>query len=223
MAIEERIITYSVRVDQTDLGEYTRLPQLRLESGTVARLEFDPQPPADGVRFAPGLITISMTEDQFADAYQMLLSEQAVFCTAINLFGIRVGAVHTKLDLSLGDPATLRAAGERLFSCMSSASTSVTGEVDRAPPLARSSGPSAVGVEHMLRRGLLARTESQCPSFDSRVHLQPHRHERHAAPAPRLRFPAAGPAASRSGSGPKRPNDLQLPERSIPCRGIRTT
>ena len=29
---------------------------------------------------------------------QMLRTEESVFCTAIDLFGIRVGAVHTKLD-----------------------------------------------------------------------------------------------------------------------------
>lgn len=98
MAIQERVITYSVRVDRTDLGEYTRLLQLRLESGTVAWLEFDPQPPADWLHFSTGVITISMTEDQFADVYQMLRTEESVFCTAIDLFGIRVGAVHTKLD-----------------------------------------------------------------------------------------------------------------------------
>ena len=105
MAIQERVITYSVRVDRTDLGEYTRLLQLRLESGTVARLEFDPQPPADWLQFSTGVSTISMTKDQFSDAYQVLRTEESLFCTAINLFGIRVGAVHTKLDLSLGDPA----------------------------------------------------------------------------------------------------------------------
>jgi hypothetical protein len=105
MAIQERVITHSVRVTRTDFGEYTRLLQLRLESGTVARLEFDPQPPTDWLQFTPGTITISMFEDQFADTYQMLRTEESVFCTAINLFGIRVGAVHTNLDLSLGDPA----------------------------------------------------------------------------------------------------------------------
>ena len=42
-----------------------------------------------------------MMEHQFADAYQVLRAEESVFCTAINLFGIRVDVVHTKLDLSL--------------------------------------------------------------------------------------------------------------------------
>jgi hypothetical protein len=70
------------------------LLQLRLESGTIARLEFDPQPPTDGLQFSPGAIMISIMEDQFADAYQMLRTEESAFCTTINLFGIRVGAVH---------------------------------------------------------------------------------------------------------------------------------
>lgn len=105
MAIQERVITYSVRVDRTDLGAYTRLLEVRLESGTIGRFEFDPQPPADWLQFSTGAFTVSMAEPQFADAYQILRSEESMFCTAINLFGIRVAAIHTALDLTLGDPA----------------------------------------------------------------------------------------------------------------------
>jgi hypothetical protein len=105
MTLQERVITYNVRVDRTDFGAYTRLLEVRLESGTIGRFEFDPQPPGDWLQFSTGAFIVSMAEAQFADAYQILRSEQSVFCTAINLFGIRVGAIHTALDLTQGDPA----------------------------------------------------------------------------------------------------------------------
>jgi hypothetical protein len=44
-----------------------------------------------------------MTEDQFADTYHLIQSESPVFFTALNLSGLRVGAVHTELDLSAGE------------------------------------------------------------------------------------------------------------------------
>jgi hypothetical protein len=45
-----------------------------------------------------------MTEDQFTDVYHLLQSESPVFFTALNFLGLQVGAVHTELDLSAGEP-----------------------------------------------------------------------------------------------------------------------
>jgi hypothetical protein len=44
-----------------------------------------------------------MTEDEFADTYHLVQSESPVFFTALNLFGLKVGAVHTEVDLSAGE------------------------------------------------------------------------------------------------------------------------
>ena len=44
-----------------------------------------------------------MTTDQFNDVYHTLQSESPVFFTALDLFGFRIGSVHTELDLSIGE------------------------------------------------------------------------------------------------------------------------
>ena len=45
-----------------------------------------------------------MTADGFADVYHILQTESPVYFTALDLFGLQVGAVHTQLDLSEGEP-----------------------------------------------------------------------------------------------------------------------
>jgi hypothetical protein len=49
-----------------------------------------------------------MTEDEFADVYHLLQSENPVFFTALNVDGLEVGAVHMALGVSDGsDPGEL--------------------------------------------------------------------------------------------------------------------
>ena len=45
-----------------------------------------------------------MTADQYEQVYHLLQTEDPVYCTALDLFGLQVGAVHTELDLSIGEP-----------------------------------------------------------------------------------------------------------------------
>jgi hypothetical protein len=45
-----------------------------------------------------------MTTDDFSHVYHILQTENPVYFTALNLFNIRVGAVHTQLDLTAGEP-----------------------------------------------------------------------------------------------------------------------
>jgi hypothetical protein len=45
-----------------------------------------------------------MPASEFDDVYHLLQTESPVFFTAIDLFGIEVGAVHTELDLDEGEP-----------------------------------------------------------------------------------------------------------------------
>src|SRR5580765_2198270 len=104
MAIAERITSYNVRVTQTNFLPYTRVVQLELESGTTVFIGFVAVRPIDWLLFGTGTITIYMTTDQYDDVYHLLQTEDPVFCTAIDLFGLQVGAVHTELDLSMGEP-----------------------------------------------------------------------------------------------------------------------
>ena len=105
MAIMELITSYNVRVDRSNLTQATREIQLKLEFGTTVSIFFAPVLPGVWLTFpAPRVIEIWMTEDQFVDVHRILQTEDPVFCTAIDLFGLQVGAVHTALDLSLGEP-----------------------------------------------------------------------------------------------------------------------
>jgi hypothetical protein len=105
MAIAERITSYTARVHQTSFLSYTRLITLKLEFGSTVSIEFPPVRPANWLQFpGPGLIDIWMTAADYDDVYHLLQTEDPVFCTALNLFGLQVGAVHTELDLSRGEP-----------------------------------------------------------------------------------------------------------------------
>ena len=104
MAIAERITSYSARVIQTNYLSYTRLITMKLESGTTVFIGFPEVRPNDWLQFAPSAITLYMTAGEYDDVYHILQTEKPVFCTAIDLFGLQVGAVHTQLDLSIGEP-----------------------------------------------------------------------------------------------------------------------
>lgn len=46
-----------------------------------------------------------MTADQYDGLYHILQTENPAFCTALDLEGIQIGAVHTEFDLTVGEPA----------------------------------------------------------------------------------------------------------------------
>jgi hypothetical protein len=107
MPIAEQITSYTSWVAQTNYLDYTRVITLRLESGTIVYIGFPPDRPADWLQFpAPGTVNIFMTADQYDDVYHILQTEDPAFCTAIDggVLGLQVGAVHTQLDLSIGEP-----------------------------------------------------------------------------------------------------------------------
>ena len=103
MAIEDKILTYSVSVLQTNYLDYTRVIRLSLESGSTAYIAFPKERPVDWLQFDQGATNLFMTADDFDDVYHLLQSESPVFFTALNLIGFMVGAVHTQLDLSAGE------------------------------------------------------------------------------------------------------------------------
>jgi hypothetical protein len=105
MAIMELITSYNVRVNQSNLTQSTREIQLKLEFGSTVSILFAAVRPGVWLSFpGPRKVEIWMTEDQFVDVHRVLQTEDPVFCTAIELFGAQVGAVHTRLDLSVGEP-----------------------------------------------------------------------------------------------------------------------
>jgi len=73
MPIADKIKTYSVSVMQNNFLTYFRVIRLSLESGGTAFIAFPKDRPIDWLQFA------------------------------LDLFGLKVGAVHTELDLSAGE------------------------------------------------------------------------------------------------------------------------
>jgi hypothetical protein len=104
MAIAEPISTYNCRVFQSNFQDYSRLIMLNLPSGTRVFIAFPETRPDTWLTFTPGAITVSMAADQYEQVYHLLQTEKPVFCTALNLLGLQVFAVHTELDLSIGEP-----------------------------------------------------------------------------------------------------------------------
>ena len=104
MAIEDKIETYSVHVSQNNFVNYFRSIRLSLESGGTAFIAFPKVRPADWLQLNGASTNVFMTEDQFDDVYRVLQTESPVFFTALNLFGLQIGAVHTELDLGIGEP-----------------------------------------------------------------------------------------------------------------------
>jgi hypothetical protein len=101
----ELVTSDNVRVTQSNLTAATREIQLKLEFGSTVSIFFAPVRPSVWLSFpAPKVIEIWMTQDQFVDVHRVLQTEDPVYCTALDLFGLQVGSVHTQLDLSLGEP-----------------------------------------------------------------------------------------------------------------------
>jgi len=101
--IADKITKYSVSLFQNNFLTYFRQIRLSLESGGDASIQFPKERPSDWLQFVGSSTSLYMTEDQFTDVYHVLQSESAVFFTALDLFGLQVGAVHTELDLSAGE------------------------------------------------------------------------------------------------------------------------
>ena len=104
MAIEDKIESYSVHVAQNNFQSFNRSIRLSLESGGTAFIAFPDVRPADFLQFNGSATNLFMTREQFDDVHRLIQTESPVFFTALDLLGFKVGAVHTELDLSLGEP-----------------------------------------------------------------------------------------------------------------------
>jgi hypothetical protein len=103
MPVQDKIVKYSVYIAHNDFVDFQRVIDLRLESGSSATIAFPKDPPNDWLQFSGPHTTLYMAQDEFADVLRLLKEENPlvpIFFTALNLLGIRVGAVHTELDLS---------------------------------------------------------------------------------------------------------------------------
>ena len=113
MAIEDKVEKYSVRIAQDNFLNIFRSIRLSLESGGTAFIAFPKVRPVNWLQLNGPSTNLFMTQDQFTDVYHLLQSESPVFFTALNLFGLQVGAVHTELDLSAGETSRRRRPGSR--------------------------------------------------------------------------------------------------------------
>jgi hypothetical protein len=103
MPLQDKVVKYSVYIAHNDFVNFQRVIDIRLESGETATVAFPANPPADWLQFNGSHTTLYMTQDEFEGIAQLLKQESPflpIFFTALNLVGIRVGAVHTELDLS---------------------------------------------------------------------------------------------------------------------------
>jgi hypothetical protein len=103
MPIADKVVTYSVSINHTNVHPNHRQIRLSLESGGTAWIGFPKQRPTDWLQIGGSVTTLYMTENEFADVYHLVQSESPVFFTALKFLGIEVGAVHTELDLSAGE------------------------------------------------------------------------------------------------------------------------
>src|SRR5690242_4314636 len=104
MAIADKVERYEVYIDQNNYVDYYKSIRLSLESGGTAFIGFPAVRPANWLQFSGNSTVLYMTADEFTDVYHLLQSEAPVFFTALDLFGLEVGAVHTELDLAEGEP-----------------------------------------------------------------------------------------------------------------------
>jgi hypothetical protein len=104
MAIADKIETYEVHIAQNNFLDYNRSIRLSLESGGTAFIAFPAVRPVNWLQINGNSTVLYMTLDEFTDVYHLLQSEAPVFFTALDLWGFEVGAVHTELDLSQGEP-----------------------------------------------------------------------------------------------------------------------
>jgi hypothetical protein len=103
MPLFDKIVTYSVSVFHNDILDHDRQIRLKLKSGGTALIGFPAQRPPDWLQFSGSSTTLYLTAADYDDVYHVLQTERPVFFTAINLLGIRAGAVHTELDLNAGE------------------------------------------------------------------------------------------------------------------------
>lgn len=97
MPISDPITWYSVSVVRSNLHDITRQARLQLESGGSATVSFVATLPADFLEFTDAGTSLFMTDDQFEDVHTLLRDDEPAFFTALDLFGIRVGSVHSRL------------------------------------------------------------------------------------------------------------------------------
>ena len=104
MPIADKVMKYSVAVLHNNVLDESRQIRLVLQSGGRATITFVDSLPSNWLQFFGSQTSLYLRAEQFTDAYHLLQSEAPTFFTALDIFGIKVGSVHTELELSSGEP-----------------------------------------------------------------------------------------------------------------------
>lgn len=102
MPLQDKVVKYSVYIAHNDFVNFQRVIDLKLVSGETATIAFPANPPNDWLQLNGSHTTLYMAQNEFEGVVRLLKQESPliqIFFTALNLVGIRVGAVHTELDL----------------------------------------------------------------------------------------------------------------------------
>lgn len=120
VAIHERVLSHAVTAVRLNVPglDYKYIIRVTLESSWKVVMYFVENPPADNfLTFSTATRTAKafMFESQYAPIYHILQSETAVFCTAIDLFGIISVNITTEPDLGNGLVETLNPNSAQTF------------------------------------------------------------------------------------------------------------
>ena len=88
MPLNERITTYSVTELESNVVSYRHVVRLTLESGHKVFIGFPDVVPNPPFTTSAAGTTAFMPADEFDRVWRMLQTEQPVFFTALNLFGL---------------------------------------------------------------------------------------------------------------------------------------
>ncbi len=89
MPIHERVKSYSVTELQSNVVDYRHVVRLTLESGHPVFIGFPPVVPDPPFTVSGTGTTAYLPADEFDRVWRMLQSEQPLFFTALDLFGLR--------------------------------------------------------------------------------------------------------------------------------------
>jgi hypothetical protein len=106
VAIHEKVVSHAVTAVRLNIQglDYKYIIRVTLESSWKVIMYFVENPPADNfLTFSTDTRTAKafMFESQYANIYHILQSENTVFCTAIDLFGII--SVNVTTEPTLGN------------------------------------------------------------------------------------------------------------------------
>ncbi|MGN6300705.1 MAG: hypothetical protein ACTHN8_06370 [Angustibacter sp.] len=98
MAINERITSYSVTELESNVVSYRHVVRLTLESGERVFIGFPPVVPTPPFTTSASGTTAFMPAEEFDRVWRLLQTEQPVFFTALDLFGLTTVNLSTDAE-----------------------------------------------------------------------------------------------------------------------------